>query len=219
MNRVAAGVVRLAVRIVPADARERYQEEWAGDLAAATEHGVRAGDLASGAVRLAVGVRLREEAARTGVAGLWRAVWVSVLVVLLAWDLAAGSAWLLGLTSWVIVAVLLALRTGPLGRGQRWLGVAALAAGLLNTIVWGLLFAWEGEHGAASFSPGNFVGGLLSLGLDLRFLRVDDLGWWGPLTWNVVVGIITLYASVLSMLTFWIALGVGRFGPRRRRLT
>ena len=50
MSRTARFVVRTAARALPLGIRERYREEWLGDIAGSADAGVRASSIAAAAV-------------------------------------------------------------------------------------------------------------------------------------------------------------------------
>ena len=57
MSRIARTVVRMAARTLPGGVRERYREEWLGDIACSREAGVRASGIAAGAVLFSATLR------------------------------------------------------------------------------------------------------------------------------------------------------------------
>jgi len=77
--------VRRAIRITPAADRPRYAPEWQGDLAAASELGLSAADVAGGAMRVARRLRARQfRRVLDGTAGPWptTGAWAILLPVM-----------------------------------------------------------------------------------------------------------------------------------------
>ena len=129
---------------------------------------------------------------------------IAVAVAVCAVDLTNKSLNLCLLISCTAIAV---LTSGRSRSGRSRLGLVALLGALINHAVWALLGAWEVDAGSvAHFSIGRYLANLATVTVDTRFLVVTDLGWWGPLTWPVVSGIVTLYLTLLAHAAFWAGL-------------
>lgn len=155
----------LATALVPAAQRERFREEWAGNIIAAAEIGEGPGQLSRAALRTAVGMRLAALTARTG------------LLSLAGTALALGgvmSVATIGVSSIpvAVVAILAGLAlvavaaTRALGSGRLpWLLFDTLSVGLAvavaSVVEINLLFGFNDD----GTSPGTLVTAMIVTGI------------------------------------------------------
>lgn len=204
MNRAERRLHR-AIRITPPGDRERYADEWRGDLAAAEELGLSPADVARGASRVAWHLRARysvrtlagaEGGGKATVA--WAAMVLSVPVVLLL----IGGIGMLAIPAVMVAAVIVAARSA---KPTRAIFIAVTGSLWLACTV---LYFWvETSPASRDVGPAWLQFGSRWVGLDLFWLRIGPIWLSDGLVW----------LGVLSFIAFWFLFGIGvaHNSPRR----
>lgn len=186
----------LAATLVPAAQRERFREEWDGNIAAATEIGENPDQLSRAALRTAAGMRLT---ALTSAPGPLALVGTAVAV----FGVMAVAAVGMPLIPVATVAIL---------AGMALVAAAASRALGSGTLPWALF---------AALSTGLAVAVASVIEINLLFAANDSNGIAGPLVPAMiatgVVGVAALAASIALTVALLVALG--RRDPRSVGLT
>ncbi|WP_028050799.1 hypothetical protein [Cellulomonas sp. URHD0024] len=165
-----------AVRLTPRDDRPRYEPEWRTDLAEAQAQGLDAHDVARGAVRLAVRLRMGQLGhvlvGRSG-AGPALGLWGGLGALLVATSLIGGPFVVLSLVA-VVAVVLILARTGTPSHWSHWLMVASVVVGV---VAFGYVFWSVGAvvDAADDFRPEPAAAAYAGLGLVVMLLSAVGL--------------------------------------------
>jgi hypothetical protein len=141
--------LRRIARLAPASDRERYVEEWRGDLESAAVAGLEPRDVLRGARKMAVRLRGRQvERALLGGRGVGVALgaWACVLAALIVAGVLGGPVLALVVVGLVLLVVLFA-RAGLPSAWSHWTMVVSIVVGLgaLVVIFWSMNAAVDAE--------------------------------------------------------------------------